>query len=60
MTYTTSDKNTNFDISSKVRLQILYAVDQFSSLFSKDKLKARGTHTPTHDLSSHTRRGRTA
>ena len=29
--------------------QILYAVEQFSSLFSKDKLKVRGTHTPTHN-----------
>ena len=33
----------------KSGLQIIYAVEQFSSLFSKDKLKARGTHTPTHD-----------
>ena len=33
----------------KSGFQILYAVGQFSSLFSKDRLKARGTHTPTHD-----------
>ena len=33
----------------KLGFQILYAVEQFSSLFSKDKLKARGTRTPTHD-----------
>ena len=31
---------------------ILYAVEKFSSLFSKDKHKARGTHTPTHDPTS--------
>ena len=37
----------------KSGLQIIYAVEQFSSLFSKDKLKARGTHTPTHDPPSH-------
>ena len=33
----------------KSGLQIIYVIEQFSSLFSKDKLKARGTHTPTHD-----------
>ena len=34
----------------KSGFQILYAVERFSSLLSKDKLKARaGTHTPTHD-----------
>ena len=33
----------------KSGLQSICAVEQFSSLFSKDKLKARGTHTPTHD-----------
>ena len=34
----------------KSGFQILYAVERFSSLFSKDKLKARaGTHTSTHD-----------
>ena len=33
----------------KSGLQIIYAAEKFSSLFSKDKLKARGTHTPTHD-----------
>ena len=37
----------------KSGLQILYAVEQFSPLFSKDKLKARATHTPTHDPPSH-------
>ena len=37
----------------KSGLQIIYAVEQFSSLFSKEKLKARGTHTPTHDPPSH-------
>ena len=52
--WATSDKNTNINISRnllcKVRISILYAVERFSSLFSKDKLKARGgTHTPTHD-----------
>ena len=58
MTCATSDKNTNFDISKNLLCKvgtsklILYAVEQFSSLFSKDKLKARGTHTPTHDPSS--------
>ena len=58
MTCATSDKNTNFDISKNLLCNvgtsklILYAVEQFSSLFSKDKLKARGTHTPTHDPSS--------
>ena len=36
----------------KSGLQIICAVEQFSSLFSKDKLKVRGTHTPTHDPSS--------
>ena len=59
-----SDKNTNSNISKNCYLksgfQILHAVEQFSSLFSKDKLKARGTHTPTHDPSSRTCRGRTA
>ena len=55
MTCATSDKNTNFDISKNLLHKvgtsklILYAVEQFNSLFSKDKLKARGTHTPTHD-----------
>ena len=49
----TSDKNTNFKISKnccvKSGLQILYAVEQFSSLFSKDKLK-QGAHIhQTHD-----------
>ena len=34
----------------KSGFQILCAVEQFRSLFSKDKLKARGTPTPTHDL----------
>ena len=33
----------------KSGFQTLYAVKQFHPLFSKDKLKARGTHTPTHD-----------
>ena len=40
----TSSKNTNFNISKichvKSGFQILYAVEQFSSLFSKDKLGA--------------------
>ena len=30
---------------------MLYGVGQFSSLFSKDKLKARGTHAPTPSIS---------
>ena len=29
---------------------ILYAVEKFGSLLSKDKLKARGTHTPRLDF----------
>jgi len=33
----------------KSGFQTLYAEEHFHSLFSKDKLKARGTHTPTHD-----------
>ena len=33
----------------KSGLQIIYAVEQFNSPFSKDKLKAKGTHTTTHD-----------
>ena len=33
----------------KSGFQILFAAEQFSSAFSKDKLKARGTHTPAHD-----------
>ena len=34
----------------KSGFEILYAVERFSSLFSKDKLKAKaGTHTSTHD-----------
>ena len=53
---TTSDKNTNFNSSknllAKSGFQILYAVEQFSSLFSKDKLK-QGAHIhQTHDLPS--------
>ena len=38
----------------KSGLQILYAVEWFSSesLLSKDKLKARGIQTPTHDRPS--------
>ena len=47
----TTDKNTHFNISKifcvKSGFQILYAVEQFSSLLLKDKLKARGTYTPT-------------
>ena len=43
----TSISRKNYYVKSE--LQILYAEEQFSSLFSKDKLKARGTHTPTHD-----------
>ena len=34
----------------KLGFQILYAEEQFSSLFSKDKLKARDTPIPTHNL----------
>ena len=33
----------------KLGFPILYAVEKFGSLLSKDKLQARGTHTPTHD-----------
>ena len=44
----TSDKDTNFNIS-KNSLRKVGTLEQFSSLFSKDKLKVRGTHTPTHD-----------
>ena len=52
----TSGKNTNFNISKhllhKVRISILYAVEQFSSLFSTEKLK-QGAHIfQTHDLPS--------
>ena len=36
----------------KLGFQILYVVELFSSLFFKHKLKARGTHTPTHDAPS--------
>ena len=51
MTCTQLRTKTRTSISRKIcyirsRFQILYAVEQFSSLFSKDKLKARGTHTP--------------
>ena len=49
MTCTQLRTKTRTSISRKIcyirsRFQILYAVEQFSSLFSKDKLKARGTH----------------
>ena len=41
----TSNKNTNFNISKnllcKVEISILFAVEQFSSVFSKDKLMIR-------------------
>ena len=49
----TSDKNTNFDISKnflrKVGISNLYAVEQFSSLSSKDKLKQGAHIRQTHD-----------
>ena len=38
-----------FAYAVKSGFQILYSVEQFSSLSLKDKLNARGTHTPTHD-----------
>ena len=52
----TSDKNMNFNMSKiccvESGFQILYVVEQFSSLFSKDKLK-QGAHIHrTHDLPS--------
>ena len=44
----------------KSAFQILYAVEQFSSLFSKDKLE-QGAHIhQTHDPPSHACRGRIA
>ena len=46
-------QNTNFNISRillrKVGISILYAVEQFSSLFSKDKLKQGAHMHQTHD-----------
>ena len=50
----TSEKNTNFNISKNLLCEVgilnsLCSIEQFSSLFSKDKFKARGTHTPAHD-----------
>ena len=50
----TSDKNTNFNMSKNLQhkvgiFQILYGVEQFSSLFSKDKLKQAAHIYQTHD-----------
>ena len=50
----TSDKNTNFNISKNLLCKVgilnsVRTIEQFSSLFSKDKIKARGTHKPAHD-----------
>ena len=51
MTFAQLQTKTRTSVSRKIRyvrsrFQILYAVEQFCSLFSKDKLKARGIHTP--------------
>ena len=37
----------------KSGFQNLYSVEQFGSLLSKDKLKARGTHTPMIRIPPH-------
>ena len=42
----TSTNSKNLLCKLKSGFQIIYAVEQFSSLFSKDKLETRGTHTP--------------
>ena len=49
----TSEKNTNFNISKNLLCKDGISNSLCSravySPFPKDKLKARGTHTPTHD-----------